>query len=359
MSPINCKLIIYSNSMHLAQLFTGFENIQKAGLIKVKIEDSKLDKYKKGLGLPILKLIIDDRYTVLFDTDDPHYLIQDNLILRDVDFYFKRSFIKGGYSSSDLSFKVYPLGFNYAVYGKNNFIFQRLFSEKGWKKKIEILARNNYYLGAFFRLNTSSWNCLDSKINIPPNFNYAKQQILFMTRIWPEERARNQEIKEKRQHLNYFRTEIIRQLKKEFKENFFGGLFIDGFSKKQYPDCLLPSNEVAKKNNYFKLLKDFPICITSNGKYAAGWSVGEYISFSKAIVADKINDDIPGDFINGKNYFEFETVEQCIKACNYLMERPDICFQMAVENYRYYHSYLKPESMIINVLNTVLSDTKV
>lgn len=351
---INCILVFYSNSLHLEQVYTGLGILHSKGILNIQLEKSDFI-ITNNPGPPIIKLTIENGPTLLFDTNDSHKLITNSKIIEGVDFYFKRSYHHDGYANQTLNYKVFPLGFNYAVFGANSFILERLNLEVGIKRKVEFMIRQNSILSSLLRFNTSAWTCLEHRMHSLPNFHYPDYKILFLTRIWPEQRAKNQEEKDRRIHLNYMRSELIRSLRKEFKHRFFGGLFIDEYSKKYYSDCLLPSNNYANKINYLKLLHEYPICVTSSGHHSAGWSIGEYTAFSKAIVAEKIRDLVPGNYTPNNNYLEFEQIDKCIDQCEFLLNNPSFCTNMMTNNYRYYQSYLRPESLVLNAINTAIT----
>lgn len=352
MKKIFCEALLYSNSRHLEQVFTGLGNLEKMGVIELKIKQSGLKDYQKGLGSPVLKLLLNKKTMVLIDTQDSHQLYNQEELVGDVDFYFKRAYLKGGYSNK--SFEVRPLGFNYAIQGSNNHTIQRAIKGYNIKKGLELCVRNSLVLSRVLNINGSRAYCNESNLYDVPRFNDKYNTIVFMTRLWPAERAKDPEEKIRRQHLNYMRTECIRGLKKEFKSKFVGGLFVDEYSSKTAPDCLLVSNKLAKRNNYYSTLRDATIAITSSGKHAVGWSIGEYISLSKAIVAETLMDDVPGDFLPNNNYLAFDSPDSCVNCCQLLLNNSDLRYSMMMNNNKYYHNFLKPESLMLNVFNESL-----
>jgi hypothetical protein len=347
--------------MHLEQLYTGIANLMAQGRISVSVKMNphpKKSMFMQDLGEPCIKLRLENGPMILFDVHDHFSLLGHESLLDDVDIYFKRSYQLSGYdevvSQSKKKFKVLPLGFNYSVYGSNNFLLKRIQLQEGLKKKIEWFCRGNSLMANIFRLNTSIAFAHEKYIHQLPQKN--KPSILLMTRLWSTETVKDEYKKEIRLHLNNRRTDCIRALKKEFKENFTGGLFIDAFSKKTAADILLDNNKQAAKKQYLQQLRQHNIGVTVNGKFSAGWSFGENIACSNSIVADGLTVKVPGDFLQANNFLKFDNAEECVAACERLFSDKAFRETMQENNLSYYNQYLKPEILIWNAIQTALQD---
>jgi hypothetical protein len=148
-------------------------------------------------------------------------------------------------------------------------------------------------------------------------------------------------------------------LQKEFGGRFFGGLAREEYAVEHYKDCLLPDNNISGKRKYLEILKKFPICVTTAGlNDSNGWKLGEYVAFSKAIVTEPLFFQVPGDFAKEKNYLEFTSPDELIEASTRLFEDKTLRFEMMTNNYKYYQSYLRPDSLVLNTLATALSQQK-
>ena len=108
-----------------------------------------------------------------------------------------------------------------------------------------------------------------------------------------------------------------------------------------------------------EVVKNSDICIANMGLHRSnGGKLPEYVAASKAIISEKLHYEAPGDFANGKNYLEYQTVDECIGNIYYLMNNPHKRYQMMLNNFKYYHDYLRPDRIILNALYQVLLKTK-
>lgn len=353
MKKLKVTLELFSNALHSEQAITGLCMLGQLGEIDLELKiNSQNINYQRGLGLPIVRLKIENDdiiCNVLIDASDSHNLIEIDELTEDVNFYFKRSFHKDGYAQVNNKISIHPLGFNYSLFGKNNYVLKRLKLCPSFKNQLEYLLRNNQVLSYMFRVNNSIANRNLRNLYDTPHDD--GESIIFMTRLWDEDRARNQYERERRIHLNYIRTETVRALKRNFGSRFIGGLFIDDYSKRHANDCLLYSNEMAQQRNYIPLLKRSAIAVCCNGIHSVGWSMGEYIAMSKCIVCDPLMDIVPGNFRANHNYLEFKTPEKAVERCETLLLSRDLRDQMRISNNLYYHSNLRPDSLMRNVIS--------
>ena len=183
-------------------------------------------------------------------------------------------------------------------------------------------------------------------------------KIIFMARAWNPDSVENKSQKESIEEINETRAFCIRTLRKEFRNKFYGGLAFDDYSNKYFKDILLPDQSLSQKKNYLNLLKEFPICIATTGlNNSNGWKLGEYVAFSKAIISEPLFFDVPGSFQENNNYLVFTNSESLLSSAEKLIEDKDFRCQMMQNNYRYYQSSLKPDSLILNTLTTVIQNT--
>lgn len=130
-----------------------------------------------------------------------------------------------------------------------------------------------------------------------------------------------------------------------------GGLSDNDLAREMAPDVIIEP-EFTDRKNYLKLMKSSDICIGSMGLFESiGWKTGEYIAASKAIINEKLHYEVPGYFVNGKNYIEFSSAEECVNAVKELVKNPDRIYSMKLENNNYYNNFLRPDRLIENSLN--------
>jgi hypothetical protein len=185
---------------------------------------------------------------------------------------------------------------------------------------------------------------------------YKEDKILFITRLWDPEEAKLEHIKAERGLINDMRIACINACKKEFGKNFTGGLIMNSFTQQHHRSLLMP-DELTNKFRYVDSVKRHSICVATTGLHnSIGWKFGEYVAASRAIVSEPLKYELPGGFYKNKNYYEFENPEQLILQINLLLKDKALLHQTMVNNFHYYHNYVKPENLILNTLFTVVAD---
>lgn len=354
---IKIELTTMGNFPHLQQIFSGLNILSLKGLCDVKItpprhlgninENTHFLCKKINANKPLCFLCIDGVKAVIDTLDgynfddksglDANLLIMDE-IANGVDFYFKRSF------SSQLNVrllnkeKIYPLGFNYQVNDRR----------KNVQKKVEKKTLKSFV----YDLLPIGQSLVIDDFEQYPNFTCDEDvSVLFMTRLW-ETDAKRKEINEQREEINEMRVRTIKELKKKLGNRFFGGLFPNKKSK-MHPDLVLSRYETLKVN-YINRLKSSTICIATTGLHdSIGWKMAEYVAASKCIVSEPLRYELPGNFNAGENYLEYTDARTLLLAVDKLMNDSVLRFNMQMNNYKYYNHYLRPDSLMLNVISTV------
>jgi hypothetical protein len=359
MSKISCHLRLGEVPLHLYQIIAGFILLWKQGVIDLQIE--KL-KFNNPVQLPynMLEVIVNHDVRVLYDVNDGY----DNLLsheeeyagwydklLENYRFCFKRSFSQSYNSYLKQGIKIQPLGLNYMVSIPGNTAHMPMpqdpFHEKT-KKLVRMLPFSEFYNGLY---NINSFEDIPRPQMSP--------RILFMARLWDANASDkwniSSEKREERLYINEFRAECIRLCRKEFGERFFGGVSKSDFSCKNYPDIVIEAKDVTKRNVYLSKVKESSICIATMGLHkSTGWKLAEYVAASKAIVTEELHYEVPGNFKEHDNFLVFHTPDECIDQIDKLVNNDDLRFNIMLNNYRYYHQYVRADRLILNSLFTVL-----
>lgn len=358
MPKIKVQLNIYGKSNeeyyldHLSQIVTGFVMLEKSKRIDFRIN---FFAEKKTCPYPYKRIIEAEinGLKVLFDMEDYSNWICKlqfwNSQLDQFDFVFKRSYSETDNKilSENFQSKIYPLGFNYHVTVRNNFNYKN----KGMIQLVKQIFKDV------------------RKINYPSYFesrvNYKKSKedlsILFFTRLWDDGWMSEEE----KQYINETRISIVRNLRKEFPQNCNINNSVGGAGINKSPisetickDIILPS-KYTDRISYIKRMKNSDICIGTTGlSKSIGWKTGEYVAASRCIINEKFNYQVPGNFLEGKNYFSFDTVDECLQIINKLFENPELVYEAKKQNELYYHKYLRPDRLIQNVINIVIGESK-
>jgi hypothetical protein len=353
---IVCELLSHSNSSHLQQIYTGFVLLHKSGAIeliqricKTDFIDKKKPPHLQDGRVSHLKVLVNKEKVVYYDTHDSFEI--DGEAINEVDFYFKRSYSDTEVFKLRDKEKIFPLGLNYLVYsnGLDTFLLRRTVLDNGFNKFYNSmigLGLDRFPGGMIYAPRADD-------LEFYPDFKLPPK-VLFMARAFDPKVAKSEEKRQEREILNETRAHCIRLLKREFAARFLGGFMHESYPTEKFKDCLLSDGRLATKRNYMRLLKEFPICVTTTGLHGSiGWKLGEYVSYSKAIVTEPLNYRVPGRFERGVNYLDFTSAEACLEAVARLFQDQELRSELMMNNYRYHQSHLRPDSLVLNTLGTV------
>ena len=361
MQKISCCLRLGEVPLHLYHITAGFLMLKRQGIINLKIERLK-KREKNKMPYNMMEVIVNNDMRILYDlndgydnllTNDQNYVEFMDTLLIDFDFCFKRSFSSSYNAKLRYKNKIHPLGLNYMVTVNRN-VSHLPTSNDPNKEKLKKLYRSlpfsEYFNGHYY---------VDSFEDIPTRDNDPK--ILFMARLWDTSGDKGLQIssskREERAYINEVRAKCIRLCREEFGEQFFGGVSPSDFSYEYYPDVVIEDKNMTKRNNYLMKVKESSICIATMGLHESiGWKFGEYVSASKAIVTEELHYEVPGNFQSGKNYLTFRTPEECVEQIDKLVKDDAYRYQMMVNNFKYYHQYVRPDRLVLNSLMTILEN---
>jgi len=72
---------------------------------------------------------------------------------------------------------------------------------------------------------------------------------------------------------------------------------------------------------------------------------------SRCIISEPLAYELPEELVDGKNLLTFTNENECIAACQKLLDDQDLAAQMRNSNFDYYHRNVKPASLIWNTIN--------
>lgn len=340
MEKVTIKLL--SREPHMSQILTGFSLLARERKWELCIEDHSQDESEPHRS--VMAIVSWRGKTLIYDTLDGYQ--HEEAIryhLEHCDYYFKRSFSAEKNQLLGLNWqgKMFPLGFNYHVSCRNHPM-----DKPSWKEEIK-------------RLLGMDCNLFSSTYYTPGRFEETPKpcripQVLFLTRLWDESADLPPHLLEERGYINAMRIEIIRQLRMmEGRIHFIGGLPDTDLAQNMAPDLIMPP-ELTDRRNYLKCLHKSDICIGSMGLHESiGWKTGEYVAAAKGIINERFHYSVPGEFIPGENYLEFDTAEECIRGVELLVGNSEELFAMKLRNQEYYQKYLRPDVLIGNTLDLV------
>ncbi len=347
MKPLFKCEINYFPSPHLSQIYDGFEKLRKLGIVNISIKPAIGNPTK-----PLLHVIIDNKYTVIYDTLDGLNWIkgstQDNLNYFktniQADYYFKRSFNKQIIDYSPNRCKVYPLGFNIPFEPMGKY-------PKNLKEKLKDFISNNNIISKYYK--KKSFCSKDFEFFPIPNKN---DKILFIAQLWNPDDVKLEHLKIERELINKNRVNCIKACQKEFGKKFTGGLKQNSFAVQKSKSLIIP-DYITNRESFLNAIKEHNICIATTGLHnSIGWKFGEYLAASRAIISEPLLYEIPGDFENDKNYLIFQNEEELLNKVHYLLNNREVLYDVMNNNFQYYNNYLRPDKLVLNTLLKIYDD---
>lgn len=341
---LDISLYCIGKTPHLSMLVTGFLILQEQGKVSLTWAVDRKNQ-RRFPYVPLLGVYVQGK-RILFDMADGYGMSPEELAqaVGQADYYFRRSFSRTCNQKLDgeLQKKMYPLGFHYHVSYPGNFV-DKAESFGDWRRELFQLLFN----GAFRSYFTPERFESEPRQNKPLS-------VMFYTRLWnPSDMPKLYDSVVK---INQDRIRLVTELKKNYGPRFCGGIQYSGLAVKECKD-LIADIRTTKRKNYLELMHQADICIGSTGLHGSiGWKTGEYIAAAKAIVNERFQYEVTGDFREGVNYLPFTEADECLKQVEFLMEDPERVYRMKQANGEYYQNYLKPDRLVANALKKVFPD---
>lgn len=333
---IHCELLFNARQVHVEQIHTGFVDLHRRGSVRLQ-----LTRLRQPIRWTGLRARINGRVRVYYDLNDDARIYDE--ALAEADFYFKRSYAA---EHAQVSAKIHPLGLNYPLYseGFDGFRLRRELSVGSAYERIKGVLRQ--FLKPY---------PTNRHIEAAPDFD-KPPRILLLTKAWAKRNPNHRSSQESLEALDESRAACIRALRIAFGDSFLGGMADEPTARARFGDLIVEDRRITAKKSYLRLLRDFPICVTTRGLWDSnGWRLGEYVAQSKAIVTERLAYRAPGNFANNVNYLEFATPDECVAAVQRLVDDKALRTQMMIANWRYYHAFVRAESMVMNSLAIALS----
>ena len=354
-----------TNGAHCRQIFTGFGELARLGAINLDMVEQDWNPGYETENL--IKVTVNGAMDLLFDTNDGFYWIHDSLdrniryfaerILPRFCYVFKRSCDPQMIARfGDAAGKFQPLGLNYDVTSGRNAMDRFYY---GWRDQAKKrLKRCTILCKALGGVPDRLFHIENFEHPPLPQLQQAPPRILLLTRLWDpvgeeggsvaptvrESGARD------RNSINRVRIECLEACRAAFGGHFIGGLSDTPYARRIAPH-LVAAAGMTDKQSYMQLVKTSQICIATTGLHlSTGWRLGEYVAASRAIVSEKIHDELPGDFRVGRNYLEFSTADELVAAIRALVCDRPLMSSLMWNNHCYYQAHLRPDSLVLNAL---------
>jgi len=363
MTGIACTLVCHSLGRHVQQVHTGFHELHARGLIDLTQRpvrcpaiDPAAPQHLRDARLTHLTVVLNGTLRLLYDLHDAMEI--DARELERCDFYFKRSYSRAAVEPlGPQRDKVHPLGLNYHVLPSTvdpGAVARSLVLGRGFAGRLEALQ------DALDTRNVIRFRPRARLMEALPDLE-APPRVLFLVTAYdpyddpdrPVEKSRQMEA------INGMRAACIRALRNSLGPDVLAGFLHNRITTERYADLLVPDPEVTRKGRYVEALRAHPIGVATTGLHGSiGWKFGEYVAFSRAIVSEPLQYEVPGGLAAGRNYVEFTTPEACVEQARRLLTDHELRRHLMIENARYYHAHLRPDALVMNSLLTALLATR-
>ncbi|HEV2687752.1 MAG TPA: glycosyltransferase [Bryobacteraceae bacterium] len=314
---------------HLSKVLTGLSELAASSRLELRIDPISGDTRKTLVSAAMRAVVTRDGQTmeVVFDVYDRSDFFERALLER-CDIYFKRSFYRRDTQPlpGEWQPKVVPFGLNYAcrsIAGETRLIE----SDLGLSDTL-----NRYRpLRPFESFEQSP----DTTV---------ERCIVFQTRAWDPETTSDDA-----EEVNKSRVRIVQALRKAFPRRFHGGFAPNLFNRQRYPHVLAEHPHEA--GEYLAFSKRHLIGVSSRGLHQSiPFKLAEYLAASMAIVSETLRNEFAAPFIEGRNYLEFRTPDECVAQCDRLLSNPALAAELREASRRYYETEVQPARHVENLL---------
>ncbi len=327
---------------HFSMMHSGLSLLRDRGAIELSFRRARGAEEKQLCADPLTAIL-----EVRPNLEAPHCRIAIDLrdrsdmfarpALERCDFYFKRSLHTPDLAALDSvhARKVRPFGLNFACRTRTGTRLMcrslaPILIRRGWtglRKLRHFLALP--HLGEFERSREEA----------------LEPTIVFQTRVWEDHEAANGEA----ESLNENRVALIRALRREFRDQYRGGLIPTRLALKRYPNEI--SEFPARRRIYTAMSRKNLIGIYTHGLFqSTAFKLPEYLAASQCIVAEEPRNVLPVPIVVGKHYMPFRSPEECVEHCARLLQDRDRAEAMRRANRQYYASEVAPAARMMSIL---------
>jgi hypothetical protein len=178
--------------------------------------------------------------------------------------------------------------------------------------------------------------------------------VIFQTRLWrPEDNSAAPDVDK----VNEERANMVRSLRSAFRERFVGGIVADAYSRTFCPDAVVSAH--TSRRAYIRRTQHALVGVFTRGLHdSLGFRLPEYLAAGVCIVSKAIQDVIPAPLAVDVHYKSYQSINECISQCDYLLTHPDEAQRMRIANTKYYVEWCSPKQQMLLLLKRCFSDVQ-
>jgi len=360
------EITVYSKrTEYLAGLYAGLFELCAAGEVVLDFSVQRPSPAYEAMPT-VLRMAVTAsgrRLEICFDTEDWRRIASPE-DLRTADVYFKRGYHAPSVAQlePDLRSKVAPMDLQFACSSRN----------ESWLQNVRDVAAMQIAGG---RLRANPLKALKRIAAFPVRralkafgghplhlplyidefeaspYAPAEPRIYYRTRVYGPDDAPDNFRLGRMDEVNEIRANTVRALRAHFGERFIGGLRHSDYARRTYPDCLYRGDPGLY--GHVALTRHCLVAVNTAGLHdSTSWKMAEYMAASRCIVSERPFYASVAPLVEGKHYLPFSTPEDCVAACQRLLDEPKTARAMRVENFAYYAAYVRPDQVVRNCLRT-------
>lgn len=359
-----------------SEFYAGLYELRAAGQVELRFGHRSSHGARAINNLSPLWLEIEQpsnhkHLKICFDPGDWHDIASMD-DLREVDVYFKRSYHEPYISqlSENLRKKVLPMGLHYACRSRNEPVLGRLKQVLahhliGHNSAQSCLRMLLQVVGQPAKVLLTKYGLVKSGLRLPlliEDFEVspdvpAEPRVFYQTRVYSPQEAKDTFRSGRLEAINEMRANTVRALRQHFGSRFAGGLKRSSFAKATYLDCVCPY-ELGLRG-HIELGKKCLVNVTTDGlHYSLGWKFPEFMAASRCIVSEPVKYKMPVALEEGKHYLPFRTPQECVRACQELLDNTELANRMREDNFLYYQNHVRPDRLMLRSLETAFAHTQ-
>lgn len=376
------KVTVYPELIgpYFSEFYAGLYELRAAGLVELRFGHRSphgahaINNYSP-LWLEVEQPGNHKQLNICFDPGDWHDIASMD-DLREVDVYFKRSYHEPYISqlSENLRKKVLPMGMHYGCRSRSEPVLGRFkqvvahhlighsSAQSRLRMLLHLVGEPAKVLLTKYGLAKSGlgWPLLMEDFEVSPDVP-AEPHVFYRTRVYsPRSRAHGERDAfrlGRLEAINEMRVNIVKALRQHFGNRFVGGLRRSPFVEATYPDCVYPY-ELGLRG-HVELGKKCLVNVTTDGLHdSLSWKFPEYMAASRCIVSEPVKHKVPETPEEGKHYLPFRTPQECVRACQELLDNAELANRMREDNFLYYQNHVRPDRLMFRSLETAFAHTR-
>lgn len=324
---------------------------------RVEVDNKKLIVTKhEAKKIAILKVYLKNNKSILlgfdFNDSDSFFSLQ---ALKQASYYFKRTYVRESVGLVQKEFPVVidPLGIPFMLKPDiilNENKFKSIFICNRVLNKIKFSKNLFSILYKVLSKSREDWKTFKSTRTLSNFENQIESKkidaIFYQKRFFPNENS------EDTKSVHQQRIDIVRLLKKEFPDNFKGGIKDDENLPDKYKDCA--STIDGSQSEFLKIVKKSGICIYTRGlSNSIGWTLPEFMSQGKAIVAEHQSVVFPKALEHNVHLLYFSNTDELKTHINYLLKHPEEIKRLSANARMYYENHISPKIYFETILKQI------